>query len=190
MEYGEVAVVGLIVIGLLATGGFVTAKLRRSSRSVSARVDYALPERPPSDYCLEWSEPSGEEEAVGRGICVVRTADQQRFHWEALPDGLLSVPVSGTHFRKVALQSSAFAPGQTLSLIPEPYNPHDPGAIGVWDREGRSQIGYIPREHAPVVERMIRSGTLAGCVSMWEQLDGSARVALRVLIIRSGLDIR
>ena len=37
---------------------------------------------------------------------------------------------------------------------------------------------------------MIRSGTLAGCVSMWEQLDGSARVALRVLIIRSGLDIR
>lgn len=86
------------------------------------------------------------------------------------------VKVAGTSYRAEALQDDAFAPGRRLALVPEPENPHDPHAVGIWDAERRLQAGYVPAELAPAV----RGDEQA--VSLWELREGDRRVGLRVLI--------
>ncbi|HEX9351421.1 MAG TPA: HIRAN domain-containing protein [Gaiellaceae bacterium] len=65
---------------------------------------------------------------------------------------ILVLPVAGVSFRIEALEDSSFDPGRPLALVPEPENPHDPNAVGIWN-EGRTlQLGYVPRESAPILE--------------------------------------
>ena len=82
------------------------------------------------------------------------------------------VPVAGVSFRADAVADASFDPGARLALVPEPANPHDPSAVGVWNAERTLQAGYVPRELAP---------ELAGdeqAVSLWRVEGG-----LRVLIV-------
>ncbi len=91
---------------------------------------------------------------------------------------LLVVPVAGASYRLDALGDDAFAPGRRLALVPEPGNPHDANAIGIWDEARRLQAGYVPAEVA---------ASIAGApqaVSLWEFRDENGRrVGLRVLIV-------
>ncbi len=92
-------------------------------------------------------------------------------------DRLWVVPVAGASYRGEALADEAFAPGRRLSLVPEPENPHDRNAIGVWDEARRLQAGYVPAEVAPEIP----AGTQA--LALWEFRDeGGRRIGLRVLI--------
>jgi hypothetical protein len=87
------------------------------------------------------------------------------------------VPVAGASYRLDALQDEAFAPGRPLALVPEPDNPHDANAVGIWDANRRIQAGYVPAELAAEVEPTSQA------VSLWEFRDEEARrVGLRVLI--------
>ncbi len=87
------------------------------------------------------------------------------------------VKLAGASYRPEALQDDAFAPGRRLALVPEPDNPHDPHAVGVWDAERRIQGGYVPAEVAPE----LRGDEQA--VSLWEFRDDEGRrVGLRVLL--------
>jgi hypothetical protein len=82
--------------------------------------------------------------------------------------------VAGVSFRIESLGDPSFDPGRALALIPEPENEHDPNAVGVWNEERTSQLGYVPRQVAP---------TLSGgeqAFSLW-RLEGG----LRVLIVPS-----
>jgi hypothetical protein len=87
------------------------------------------------------------------------------------------VRVAGASYRLDALQDDAFSPGRRLALVPEPANPHDPRAVGIWDAGRRVQAGYVPAEVAPA---------LAGdeqAVSLWEfRGEDGRRVGLRVLL--------
>ena len=62
--------------------------------------------------------------------------------------GVVVVKVAGTSYRLDELQDPDFAPGSTLVLRPEPENPHDPNAVGVWTADGTAQAGYVPRDSA------------------------------------------
>jgi hypothetical protein len=86
------------------------------------------------------------------------------------------VKVAGASYRAEALQDDAFAPGRRLALVPEPDNPHDAHAVGIWDDARRLHVGYVPAEVAPE----LRGDEQA--VSLWEFRDGGARVGLRVLL--------
>ena len=46
------------------------------------------------------------------------------------------------------LQRDAFRPMEVLTLRREPDNPHDPNAVAVFDRKGRTMIGYVPKQDA------------------------------------------
>jgi hypothetical protein len=87
------------------------------------------------------------------------------------------LPVAGVSFRLDDLQDEAFAPGRPLALVPEPQNPHDPNAIGIWDEARRLQAGYVPAEAA--------AGLDAGAwqaVSLIEFSEEGRRTGLRVLL--------
>jgi len=117
---------------------------------------------------------------------VVRVADGQRLSWETLPrgDGIESLDVRGEAHRPEALQSPAFAAGASLALVPEPNNPYDANAVGIWDATRSKQAGYLPREHAArIAERLLR-GEVPRCVVMWEEHRAGQRVSLRVLLLR------
>lgn len=46
-------------------------------------------------------------------------------------------------------------PGEVVHLVPEPKNPHDEHAIGVWSIRG-IQVGYLPSERAVLVGGIMR----------------------------------
>ena len=87
------------------------------------------------------------------------------------------VNAAGVSYRLDALQDDAFAPGKRLALVPEPDNEHDPNAIGIWDAERRSQVGYVPAESARELDAAEWQA-----VSLLEFFEGKRRVGLRVLL--------
>jgi hypothetical protein len=65
------------------------------------------------------------------------------------------VEVAGTHHRIDAAVAFAQGDGQTLTLEPEPTNPHDPKAIKVlgWSHSRRESyfVGYVPKDIAEAI---------------------------------------
>jgi HIRAN domain len=116
---------------------------------------------------------------------VRRLRDGQRLSWETLPksDGLEAMPIAGVKYRLAALQSSTVAPGEWLTLVPEPTNPNDPYAVGVWDLNRQQQIGYLPRREAKGVSSALQKREALRCFSLWENHTKKERVSLRVLVI-------
>jgi HIRAN domain len=87
------------------------------------------------------------------------------------------LPVAGVSYRLEELQDDAFAPGRLLALVPEPQNPHDANAIGIWDETQRLKAGYVPAEAAAVLD--------AGdwqAISLLEFSEEGRRAGLRVLL--------
>jgi len=164
------------------TKAFNTVEDTPQKDSPSGKYRIGFDDENGSDYELEWNETD-----EGQGFVVKRISDGQRLQWRTLArtEGLEAVPIVGVSYRKKALQDSSFAPGKPLEIIPEPENPHDPNAVGVWNQEKTLQVGYLPREYS---DRIARQGILIGtekigCMSMWEHLDGKKRVGLRVLMV-------
>ena len=87
------------------------------------------------------------------------------------------IKVAGVSYRLDALQNDAFAPGQRLALVPEPDNEHDPNAIGVWDKDRRLQVGFVPAEIARELEVDDWQS-----VTLWEFFEDGKRGGLRVLL--------
>ncbi len=85
------------------------------------------------------------------------------------------VAVAGVSFRPEAVADASFDPGARLALVREPWNEHDPNAVGIWNEDRSLQAGYVPREVAPGLD----GDELA--VSLWRAGPG-----LRVLIVPAG----
>jgi hypothetical protein len=109
-------------------------------------------------------------ERAQSGYRLRDAATGEPFRWE--DPRIRVVPAAGVSYRAEALPDESFEPGRRLALVPEPYNEHDPNAVGIWNEQRTLQVGYVPREVAP---------ELAGdeqAVSLWRVEGG-----LRVLIV-------
>ena len=96
--------------------------------------------------------------------------------------GVVVVKVAGTSYRLDELQDPNFAPGSALVLRPEPENPHDPNAVGVWTADGTAQAGYVPRERAAAFAERLRGESLEA-LALWEWRSGDGRrYGLRILV--------
>jgi hypothetical protein len=82
--------------------------------------------------------------------------------------GIRITHVAGVSYRRDALQDNRFAPGSTLLLRPEPDNPHDGNAIGVWDQSGTMQVGYLDRQIAAELAPDMRRGRGLGAFVLQE----------------------
>jgi hypothetical protein len=114
-----------------------------------------------------------ERDRRGAGYHLRDAATGESVSWD--DPRIRVVPVAGVSFRPEAVADESFDPGRRLTLVPEPENEHDPGAVAVWNEERTLQAGYVPREVAPE----LRGGELA--VSLWRAGEG-----LRVLIVPAG----
>lgn len=109
---------------------------------------------------------------------------------EHLCDGeVLYCEVVGIEHHGAAIDDACFEPGSPTLLIPEPWNEHDPNAVGVWDLHGAIQVGHIPAEHCAEVASRLNGGEhLVGYV-MREIRRGSKvgpRSALHLLVGPAG----
>lgn len=96
--------------------------------------------------------------------------------------GVEVVRVAGTSYRAEELQDPAFVPGSALVLRPEPENPHDASAVGVWDAAARLQVGYLPRDRArEIAPRLADEPLEALALWQWREPDGR-RAGLRILL--------
>jgi HIRAN domain len=101
------------------------------------------------------------------------------------------VAAEGAHLLRVAgatrsrvLARAAFEPGERVTLVPEPENPHDPYAVGVWDAEERWRVGYLPQQYAPALRDQASNGLFDQVMSVWQWRDEKTgrRVGLHVLL--------
>lgn len=94
----------------------------------------------------------------------------------------------GMNFYKHALQIKALLKGQeTLLLVREPDNPHDPNAVEVYIK-----IGHIEREKAAIladssdpqcdkdIDDQFANQTLRVCIPAKTDIDGSGALAILV----------
>jgi hypothetical protein len=97
--------------------------------------------------------------------------------------GFALFPVVGVSFRAEDLQHPGFSPGQTVTLVPEPDNPHDPNAIGVWDEAGEVQAGYVPKRYARRIRAPLKRGVVkrAYIVSQFRRMSSGERTGIKVL---------
>lgn len=102
-------------------------------------------------------------------------ATEELVRWE--DPRIRVINVAGVSYRLDALQDDAFAPGNRLTLVPEPDNEHDPHAIGVWDADAKLQAGYVPAETARELDAADWQA-----VSLLQFFEGERRVGLRVLL--------
>jgi len=64
--------------------------------------------------------------------------------------------VAGFPFR--GLDPNSIAEGETVTLEPEPSNPHDPNAIKVIQDSTGACIGYVPREATQAIREALEAG--------------------------------
>lgn len=94
--------------------------------------------------------------------------------------------VAGTDFRLKGIRDSRFNPGESLAIVPEPDNPHDPHALAVWSVDGTLQAGYVPRViahnlHDPKLRRV--------GLTLWEDLRNDERIGLGILMSREVVQV-
>ncbi len=75
------------------------------------------------------------------------------------PEVLLSAHIAGYTYHAGPRLEHRFAPGQRLTLVREPANPHDPLAVRIdWQNE---KLGYVPRpDNAEIAVRLDAGETL------------------------------
>lgn len=93
--------------------------------------------------------------------------------------------VAGVHHFPDSAVHESFAPGTQLALVPEPDNPYDAAAIGVWNAERTLRVGHVP---AVIVADLTPNERTA--LTLSEQLDAGKRTTLRILISREPVSLR
>jgi 5-methylcytosine-specific restriction endonuclease McrA len=96
--------------------------------------------------------------------------------------GELVTKVVGVSFSSRSLQAPDFAAGMALVLVPDPENPHDEHAVGVWDAYRRRQAGWIPKTLSQTVAEGIQSGRLNHAMCLWEWTLNGKRVGIEILV--------
>ena len=73
--------------------------------------------------------------------------------------------VAGLAYYEVEAVIQRIQPSDTLRLIAEPTNPHDPFAVEIW--HGANKLGYVPRSDNRHLSRLLRQGATVAC-DVWE----------------------
>lgn len=95
--------------------------------------------------------------------------------------GLHIFRVAGVSKRKRELQDPAFAPAKFISLAKEDFHPYDTNTVGVWDRNRRVMVGYVPKEKTRAIRQTMIDYPNSRALVMAHCLKKKTRVGLTVL---------
>ena len=133
-----------------------------------------------SDLRLDWFEtPWSDGGGCTRGYRVLDQAGQAWSDPDLDEAGVHVLRVVGVTHRMRALQHTAFSPGESVVLMPEPDNPHDPWALGVRDVGLGLHVGYVPAVRSRELVLQMRFHRLHAIVLTEHRVHGR-RVGLRV----------
>ena len=94
-------------------------------------------------------------------------------------------PIAGYQYHQGPHVHELLQPGDALQLRPEPDNPHDPFAVGIF--HGDDQLGYVPRACNRPVSRLLQEGVQLACVI---QRVNAPRPAWEAVHVRIHLPIK
>lgn len=100
--------------------------------------------------------------------------------------------VAGAQHYPGVLDDPRIGPGSPVVLRPEPDNPYDKNAVGVWgvvDGDHVGQLGHVPATLCPEIAAILRAGTQMGGQVLREFRLGSSRgkrIGVHVLIAPAG----
>jgi hypothetical protein len=128
------------------------------------------------------------------GYAPVHVDDDGGYHFAALGEHLgdgrvLYCKVAGARHYDQGIADPRLRPGITLELRPEPNNPYDSDAVGVWEAKGALQLGHIPADVCSDVSARIRAGErLDGYVvrEIRRESKSGPRTALHLLVAPAG----
>lgn len=94
-----------------------------------------------------------------------------------------SSPLAGSQFHALAQVRSQMLVGDSLRLVREPDNPHDPHAIRVEWRGHK--LGYVPRAHNRLIAQAMDAGELfvARISRLLDDPDPWRRLEFEVLLV-------
>jgi hypothetical protein len=132
----------------------------------------------------DWqAESASGAQLEGRGFLLLD--GERSLPWTSprlIGAGVEVLKVAGTSYRLDELQDPGFEPGSSLLLRPEPDNPHDSNAIGVWNATGTAQAGFVPRDRAAELAGRLGAESRE-VLALWEWRDAEGRrCGLRILV--------
>jgi hypothetical protein len=98
-----------------------------------------------------------------------------------LDDHVFATWLAGFHYRSDDARHPSFDPGEALSFVPEPDNPHDPNALAVFNADGTLKAGYVPRM---ITSRLPSVPEGRTGLSLAEHLMAGERMGLEIVVSR------
>jgi hypothetical protein len=95
--------------------------------------------------------------------------------------------IAGISHYSAAADLPDFEPGNEVVLRPEPDNPFDENAVGVWNGTGTVQVGYLP---AVIVHDLPRLSAERHGLMVGEMVQGTDRIGLWVVVAREPVNLR
>lgn len=80
--------------------------------------------------------------------------------------GIYSFSIAGTSYHDAAVRRGDFRPVRPVRLEREPRNEHDPNAVAVYAEGAKSKAGYVNRQNAARLARLIDAGEDIAAISI------------------------
>ena len=111
-----------------------------------------------------------------RGVAIPFDEISERVHYS-----VRIFKVAGTSHRLKALQTPAFEPGKMLMLKLEDDNQYDRNAVSIWDENGQTMVGYVPRDLNVTIRAILAVSPESKALVLAQMRKAGERVALQVL---------
>jgi hypothetical protein len=111
-----------------------------------------------------------------RGVAIPFDEISERVH-----SSVRIFKVAGTSHRLEALQTSSFEPGKMLMLKLEDNNQYDRNAVSVWNENGQTMVGYVPRDLNATIRAILQLSPESKAMVLAQMRKDGQRVSLQVL---------
>lgn len=96
--------------------------------------------------------------------------------------GITMFKLRGVAYYAEAAKAGDFSPGAPVRLVREPDNKHDPNAIAVYAADGTGPAGYVNKQNAARLTKVIDSGEQLEALSVRGARPGRDDVPVMILV--------
>ena len=111
-----------------------------------------------------------------RGLAIPFDEISERVHYS-----VHIFKVAGTSHRLEALHIPAFEPGKMVMLKLEDNNQYDRNAVSIWDENGQTMVGYVPRDLNVTIRAILQVSPESKAMVLAQMRKDGRRVSLQVL---------